>query len=47
VLLGDNVGKKAGFEEVGDVAVLVTSPRMSSLNGVNLFVDGVFTMNEA
>ena len=33
-------GRRAAFEEVGDVVVLVASPRMSLVNGVNLFVDG-------
>ena len=33
-------GRSAKFEEVGDVAVLITSPRMSLVNGANLFVDG-------
>jgi NAD(P)-dependent dehydrogenase (short-subunit alcohol dehydrogenase family) len=33
-------GRSAKFEEIGDVAVLVTSPRMSLVNGVNFFVDG-------
>jgi NAD(P)-dependent dehydrogenase (short-subunit alcohol dehydrogenase family) len=32
-------GRSAKAEEVGDVAVLITSPRMSLVNGVNLFVD--------
>lgn len=33
-------GRSATFEEIGDVAVLITSPRMSLVNGVNLPVDG-------
>lgn len=33
-------GRSAKFEEVGDVAVLITSPRMSLVNGVNLSVGG-------
>ena len=33
-------GREAKFEEVGDVAVLITSPRMSLVNGANLSVDG-------
>ncbi|TVY69021.1 Gluconate 5-dehydrogenase [Lachnellula suecica] len=33
-------GRSAKVEEVGDVAVLITSPRMGLVNGVNLFVDG-------
>ena len=32
-------GRSAKFEEVGDVAVLITSPRMSLVNGVSLSVD--------
>ncbi|KAF4632521.1 hypothetical protein G7Y89_g5605 [Cudoniella acicularis] len=34
-------GRKAKAEEVGDVAVLITSPRMSLVNGADLFVNGV------
>jgi NAD(P)-dependent dehydrogenase (short-subunit alcohol dehydrogenase family) len=33
-------GRPATFEEIGDVVVLITSPRMSLVNGVNLPVDG-------
>jgi NAD(P)-dependent dehydrogenase (short-subunit alcohol dehydrogenase family) len=33
-------GRPATFNEIGDVAVLITSPRMSLVNGVNLPVDG-------
>jgi len=40
-------GRKAQFEEVGDVVVLMSLPRMSLVNGANLFVDGGFTVNEA
>jgi NAD(P)-dependent dehydrogenase (short-subunit alcohol dehydrogenase family) len=32
-------GRSTKFEEVGDV-MLITSPRMSSVNGANLLVDG-------
>lgn len=39
-------GRKAQFEEVGDVVVLMSLPRMSLVNGANLFVDGGFTINE-
>jgi NAD(P)-dependent dehydrogenase (short-subunit alcohol dehydrogenase family) len=39
-------GRKAAFEEVGDVVVLMNLPRMSLVNGANLFVDGGFTINE-
>jgi NAD(P)-dependent dehydrogenase (short-subunit alcohol dehydrogenase family) len=40
-------GRKAQFEEVGDVVVLMSLPRMSLVNGTNLFIDGGFTINEA
>ncbi|ORY17467.1 hypothetical protein BCR34DRAFT_474708 [Clohesyomyces aquaticus] len=40
-------GRKAKFEEVGDVVVLMSLPRMSLVNGQNLFIDGGFTINEA
>lgn len=39
-------GRKAAFEEVGDVVVLMSLPRMSLVNGQNLFIDGGFTINE-
>ena len=39
-------GRKAQFEEVGDVVVLLSSPRMSLVNGHNLVIDGGFTINE-
>lgn len=39
-------GRKASFEEVGDVVVLMSLPRMSLVNGQNLFIDGGFTINE-
>jgi NAD(P)-dependent dehydrogenase (short-subunit alcohol dehydrogenase family) len=32
-------GRLAGFEEIGDVVVLMTSPRMSLVNGANLHAD--------
>jgi hypothetical protein len=32
--------RSAKFGEVGDVAVLITSPRTSLVNSANLFVDG-------
>jgi len=35
------------FEEIGDVAVLVTSPKMSLVNGANSFVDRGFSINQA
>jgi NAD(P)-dependent dehydrogenase (short-subunit alcohol dehydrogenase family) len=33
-------GRMATFEEVGDVVVLLSSPRMSLVTGQNLFIDG-------
>jgi NAD(P)-dependent dehydrogenase (short-subunit alcohol dehydrogenase family) len=39
-------GRRAELEEVGDAVVLLSLPRMSLVNGVNLFVDGGFTVNE-
>ncbi|KAF2117374.1 hypothetical protein BDV96DRAFT_490266 [Lophiotrema nucula] len=39
-------GRKAKFEEVGDVVVLLSLPRCSLVNGQNLFIDGGFTINE-
>jgi hypothetical protein len=33
-------GRAAGVDEVGDVVVLMCVPRMSLVNGQNLFVDG-------
>jgi hypothetical protein len=33
-------GRPAAFEEVGDLVVLPSSPRMSLVNGHNLFIDG-------
>ncbi|KAF2638616.1 NAD(P)-binding protein [Massarina eburnea CBS 473.64] len=39
-------GRKAVFEEVGDVVVLLSTPRMSLVVGANLCVDGGFVINE-
>lgn len=39
-------GRRAELEEVGDAVVLLSLPRMSLVNGHNLFVDGGFTVNE-
>jgi len=39
-------GRKATFEEIGDVVVLMSLPRMSLVNGHNMFVDNGFTVNE-
>ncbi|EXJ55089.1 hypothetical protein A1O7_08014 [Cladophialophora yegresii CBS 114405] len=39
-------GRKATFEEVGDVVVLLSTPRMSLVVGHNLVIDGGFTINE-
>lgn len=33
-------GRSGSFAEVGDVVVLMCLPRMSLVNGQNLFVDG-------
>lgn len=37
--------RAAMFDEVGDVVVVLTSPRMSLVNGANLAVDNGFTVN--
>jgi len=39
-------GRRAELEEVGDAVVMLSLPRMSLVNGVNLFIDGGFTVNE-
>ncbi|KJX97712.1 oxidoreductase like protein [Zymoseptoria brevis] len=39
-------GRNATFDEVGDVVVLLSTPRMSLVNGHNLVIDGGFTINE-
>ncbi|KIW33468.1 uncharacterized protein PV07_00318 [Cladophialophora immunda] len=39
-------GRKADFAEIGDAVVLMSLPRMSLVNGQNLFCDGGFTINE-
>ena len=33
-------GRSAIFDEIGDVVVLMSTPRMSLVNGQNLFIDG-------
>jgi hypothetical protein len=33
-------GRAASFNEVGDVVVLLSTPRMSLVNGHNLVIDG-------
>lgn len=33
-------GRAASFDEVGDVVVLLSTPRMSLVNGHNLVIDG-------
>ncbi|OCK73173.1 NAD(P)-binding protein [Lepidopterella palustris CBS 459.81] len=38
-------GREAMPEEIGDAVVLLSLPRMSLVNGQNLFVDGGFTVN--
>jgi len=39
-------GRQATFDEIGDVVVLLSTPRMSLVNGHNLVIDGGFTINE-
>jgi len=39
-------GRDGQFSEIGDVVVLMATPRMSLVNGQNLFIDGGFTINE-
>ncbi|TKA82584.1 hypothetical protein B0A55_01182 [Friedmanniomyces simplex] len=42
----DRQGRQASFDEVGDVVVLLSTPRMSLVQGHNLVIDGGFTINE-
>lgn len=39
-------GRKASFDEIGDVVALLCSPRMSLVVAHNLVIDGGFTVNE-
>ncbi|KAF2494615.1 NAD(P)-binding protein [Lophium mytilinum] len=39
-------GRPGQVEEIGDAVVLLSTPRMSLVNGHNLVVDGGFTINE-
>jgi len=39
-------GRKATFDEIGDAVVLLSTPRMSLVNGHNLVIDNGFTNNE-
>ncbi|KAF2163670.1 hypothetical protein M409DRAFT_68276 [Zasmidium cellare ATCC 36951] len=39
-------GRVAKNEEIGDVVVLLSTPRMSLVNGHNLVIDNGFTINE-
>ena len=39
-------GRRAHPNEVGDVVVLLSTPRMSLVNGHNLVIDGGFTIDE-
>jgi NAD(P)-dependent dehydrogenase (short-subunit alcohol dehydrogenase family) len=39
-------GRAASFNEIGDVVALLSTPRMSLVNGHNLVIDGGFTINE-
>ncbi|KAF1850172.1 NAD(P)-binding protein [Cucurbitaria berberidis CBS 394.84] len=43
--LTNRQGRNATLEEVGDVVVLLSLPRMSLVNAQNLFIDGGFTIN--
>lgn len=40
-------GRQAAFSEIGDAAVLLSTPRMSLVNGHNLVIDNGFTINES
>ena len=40
-------GRVGHPDEVGDVVVLLSTPRMSLVNGHNLVIDGGFTINES
>jgi NAD(P)-dependent dehydrogenase (short-subunit alcohol dehydrogenase family) len=42
----DRQGRIATFDEIGDVVALLSTPRMSLVNGHNLVIDGGFTINE-
>lgn len=39
-------GRQASFDEVGDVVVLLSTPRMSLVCGHNMVIDNGFTINE-
>lgn len=39
-------GRRAHPAEIGDAVVMLSTPRMSLINGVNLMADGGFTINE-
>jgi NAD(P)-dependent dehydrogenase (short-subunit alcohol dehydrogenase family) len=39
-------GRQAHPAEIGDAVVMLSTPRMSLVNGVNLMADGGFTINE-
>jgi len=39
-------GRQATFDEIGDAVVLLSTPRMSLVNGHNLVIDNGFTINE-
>jgi NAD(P)-dependent dehydrogenase (short-subunit alcohol dehydrogenase family) len=39
-------GRGATYDEIGDVVVLLSTPRMSLVVGHNLVIDGGFTINE-
>jgi NAD(P)-dependent dehydrogenase (short-subunit alcohol dehydrogenase family) len=39
-------GRKASFDEIGDVVVLLSTPRMSLVVGHNLVIDGCVALQE-
>ena len=39
-------GRMAHPDEIGDVVVLLSTPRMSLVNGHNLVIDGGYTINQ-
>jgi NAD(P)-dependent dehydrogenase (short-subunit alcohol dehydrogenase family) len=39
-------GRQGHPSEIGDAVVMMSTPRMSLVNGANLMVDGGFTINE-
>ena len=39
-------GRRAHPSEIGDAVVMLSTPRMSLINGVNLMADGGYAINE-